>query len=106
MKDSDINYNQYSIHHSLAYLDELISILYYINYLLKNPRASELLYLDIKAAIDGLSTFPNRYQIVKNNIRKVIVKNYNIYYSVDEQLKIVNILHILYKGMDISKICE
>jgi plasmid stabilization system protein ParE len=43
---------------------------------------------------------------VAKDIRKVTVKNFYIFYSVDEQLKIVNILHILYKGMDISKICD
>ena len=42
--------------------------------------------------------------MVENNIRKVPIGRYNIYYSVDEQNIKVHILHILYQGMDISQI--
>ena len=78
----------------------------YITYQLQNERAADSFRELVSNTVRSLETFPLRYAVVANNIRKVTVKNFYIFYSVDEQLKIVNILHILYKGMDISKICD
>jgi plasmid stabilization system protein ParE len=44
--------------------------------------------------------------VFAEDVRRVIVKNYNIFYSVDEQSKTINILHILYNGMDVSDILD
>lgn len=78
----------------------------YITYQLQNERAADSFREFVSKTVRSLETFPLRYAVVAKNIRKVTVKNFYIFYSVDEQLKIVNILHILYKGMDISKICD
>ncbi len=90
----------YDVEASNEYLNELICILDYINFRLDNHLAAINLYNEIRNAIKNLATFPLRFMVIKDNIRKVNVKNYCIYYSVDEQLRIVNILHILYQGMN------
>lgn len=94
----------YDIETSDEFFHELIKILDYIDYDLKNHPAAIALREKIVKTVKELATFPLRFQIVKDNIRKVNIKNYCIFYSVDEQLRIVNILHILYQGMDISQI--
>lgn len=78
----------------------------YITYQLQNEIAADSFRESVGNAVRSLETFPLRNQVFAKNIRKVSVKNFYIFYSVDEQLKIVSILHILYKGMDISKICD
>lgn len=94
----------YDIETSDEFYRELLLILDYINFDLDNHLAAVSLHDSIAKTINDLTTFPLRFQIFKDNIRKVNIKNYCIYYSVDEQLRIVNILHILYQGRDISQI--
>ena len=81
-------------------------IIDYITYQLQNEFAADSLKESVRNTVRSLETFPLRYAAVTNNIRKVSVKNFYIFYSVDEQSKTVNILRILYKGMDISQICN
>ena len=94
----------YDVEVSNEFLTELISILDHINFQLNNHSSAVKLYNEINKTIDNLTTYPLRFQTIKESIRRVKIKNYSIYYSVDEQLRIVNILHILYQGMDISQI--
>ena len=96
----------YNIDLSEEFEDEFNYIIEYTIFILKNPIAAKTLFEEIPKAIRQLETFPNRNQIVKDGIRRIRVKKYHIYYSVDEQMKIVNILHILYQGMDTSKIAN
>lgn len=76
----------------------------HICYKLKNPKAADALYKDVWSNINKLETFPYAYQEINQGIRKLKVKKFNIFYLIDEQNNLVNILHILYQGRDISQI--
>ena len=58
--------------------------------------------LSIKAKEDLLSYFPQRNAIIDNNIikelkiRKLVIKNYIVFYRINEETNIVNIERILY----------
>ena len=73
---------------------------------LYNSSAAESFYKEVWSTIDSLTTMPYRYQEVEQNIRKVKVRKFNIFYSIDEQNNLINILHVLYQGRDISQIAN
>lgn len=77
-----------------------------MTYQLNNEVVADTFREKVLETIKSLATFPLRFVVVKDNIRKVSVKKFNIFYSVDELLKTVNILHILYQGRDISQIAN
>ncbi len=79
-------------------------IIDYMTYQLNNEMVADIFREKVLETIKSLTSFPLRFAIVKDDIRKVSVKKFNIFYSVDELLKIVNILHILYQGRDITQI--
>lgn len=79
-------------------------IIDYMTYQLNNEMVADAFREKVLETIKSLSTFPLRFVVVKDDIRKVSVKKFNIFYSVDELLKTVNILHVLYQGRDITQI--
>ena len=81
-------------------------IIDYMTYQLNNEMVADTFREIVLETIKSLSTFPFRFVAVKDHIRKVSVKKFNIFYSVDELLKTVNILHVLYQGRDVSQICN
>ncbi|GEM_PF-3870685 len=79
-------------------------IIDYMTYQLNNEMVADTFREKVLETIKSLTTFPLRFAVIKDDIRKVSVKKFNIFYSVDELLKTVNILHILYQGRDITQI--
>ena len=79
-------------------------IIDYMTYQLNNEMVADTFREKVLETIKSLTTFPLRFAVIKDDIRKVSVKNFNIFYSVDELLKTVNILHVLYQGRDITQI--
>ena len=79
-------------------------IIYHICNKLKNPKAADALYKEVWSNINKLETFPYVYQEINQGFHKIKVRKFNIFYSIDEQNKTVNILHILYQGRDITQI--
>jgi len=55
-------------------------------------------------AINSLNFLPYRYQKSFNNIRKLNVKSYSIFYIISEDTKEVIIIRILWTSMDYSQI--
>ena len=94
----------YKIELSLSFNIDLILTLDYVKYRLCNEKAADDLRKAIFDKIISLSSFPNRYKQIEDNIRQTSVKRFNLYYSIDELTKTVTILHVLYQGADISKI--
>lgn len=97
---------KYDIVTTDTFIIDLFLIVDYITYKLCNVSAADRFRELVSNTIKSLETFPNRFPEYKNGIRKVAVKNYCIFYFVDEQTQTINLLHILYQGMDTSKICE
>lgn len=60
----------------------------------------------MRKEIKGLTYYPQRYAIIDNErikkfkIRKLIIKNYNAFYRIDEEKKVVNVERIVYGASD------
>lgn len=87
-----------------VFSNELALIVDYIELNLDNRKAAQDFLENVMNTVRSLSTFPYRFVKFRNNIRKVSISNYSIFYSVSTFLKTVNILHFLYNGRDISKL--
>lgn len=81
---------------------ELNRIIDYIEYELLEPVIAKNLFLQIKEKILELENFPERFPIVRSkyvlgeNIRKCSVNRYVIVYSVNRNLRKVDVSHIFY----------
>lgn len=89
---------------------DLDEILNYISNVLYNQNAAIDFYNRLKEAIERIRDFPNLYPIVENefitekNIRKIIVKNYIVYYLYKEAEKTVVLLRIVYSKRNLEEV--
>ena len=80
---------------------------FYLKFVIKNPNYAESISTEIMNAIYSLDFSPERFSkidIGPANIRRMPIKKYNIYYSVDKEKLIVTVIRILYSGIDINKV--
>ena len=74
----------------------------YIKIELKNPDAAKKLMYDLMQAILSLSNLPQRISLVEEipwydaGIRKISIKNYLIYFWIDEEKNYVHITAVVY----------
>lgn len=82
----------------------------YIRNTLSAPKAAENLMLEIENAISGLKENPYLYApcrdpvLAEMSYRSLVVKNYIVVYSVNDDAHVVNILRIFYGKMDYGKL--
>lgn len=87
-------------------LKSLDDITDYILTVLMSPEAADNTYSAIYKAINGLDFMPQRYAVLpedfleKTGVRRMQVRNYFIYFHVDEHQKQVNIIDVLYVGRE------
>ena len=88
---------------------DIRSIVLYIAKELAAPQAALKLENDFEEGIKSLSKMPKRIRTVDEQpwkdkgIRKTRVKNYYIYFIIDEEIKAVKILAVIYVKMDQKK---
>ena len=76
---------------------------------MKEPKEADTIICLLKSKMMSLSTIPYRIKCVdeepwrKYGLRKIIAKNYNIYFLIDDDKKIVNIVAIIYSRMEQDK---
>ena len=93
---------RYSIKHSEPSEADLIDILRYIAVELGETEIALQMVEIIDEAIESLSVLPNRCPLVDDKrlaalgYRKLIIKNYIAFFTIDENTKTVNIERILY----------
>lgn len=81
---------------------DLLEILNYITNTLKEPKIASDIYRSIKNEIISLEHMPFRFQIVNEEpfrsigVRRILVKNYSVFYIIDEEKKTVHIFRVLY----------
>lgn len=89
--------------HALAQMQEIVR---YISNNLLAPEAADSLMNDIKEAILGLTDLPKRYALIEEEpwrsegVRKITVKNFLVYYWVDEENKRTQVTAIIYNKRD------
>ena len=82
---------------------DILSIIYYINDILKSPEAAKRIYTKFKKKILSLSDMPERCSLINeepyksNGIRKLLVDNYIVFFFVDKKNREVHVFRILYK---------
>ena len=90
-------------------MDEII---YYISNKLNNPTAALNLANDFIEEANNILEFPygnSEYKPIKklkNKYRKSKVKNYNIFYTIDEENKTIIIARVLHQKMNTNNILE
>ena len=88
---------------------DIRSIVLYIARHLSAPQAALKLDRAFQKDILSLSHMPNRFPAIDEQpwkdagIRKIIVKNYYVYYLVDETNKTVQVSAVIYAGRDQTK---
>ena len=87
-------------------VDDLAELRDYIAYSLSAPETAFSYIQAIRKEIESLSVMPARYKTVDDEpwrsrgIRKIIVKNFYIYYRIDEDARRVYILNVIYAKRD------
>lgn len=93
---------KYKIKFSKDARNDYFNIIRYIKYKLFEPDIANNYAKMIKEEINKLEYTPQSFAIIPNdtikynNIRKLIIKNYIVFYRVNESYKMVNIERILY----------
>jgi len=89
---------------------DMIDIAKYINEELCNPSAAKNLANEMIESAEGLTTFPYKNAIhsiirpLKREYRRLLVKNYIMFYWIDEEEKKVVIARIIYARRDYEKL--
>lgn len=92
--------------YSLEYLpvarQDMVEIVQYISRKLKNPVAAERLAVELIEAGETIPAFPYANSVhrptkpLKHEYRKLLVRNYLMFYWVDEEKKLVTVARIIY----------
>lgn len=92
----------YAIHITYAAERDIANASEYIEFVLKNPKASDDLLDEAELKINALSSFPGKFPLVEDpvlsswGIRFTQVKNYLAFYVVSEEEQKVTIVRFLY----------
>lgn len=88
---------------------DLWGIVRYIQTELREPGIAKKLYRLLKEEINSLSYLPERnpFEDATNEIRalglrKLLVKNYSVFYRVDNEGNTVRVARVMYSGRDIA----
>lgn len=91
----------YNIYLSYKAKDDLKKLLLYIKNNLKEPKIAKRYSQLIKKEIKTLEKFPKRHIVIDDfGTRRLIVKNYSVFYEVNEESGIVNVKRVLYSTSD------
>jgi toxin ParE1/3/4 len=100
----------YKVVYSAVAKEDLKNVYSYIAFILKEKQTAARQTNRIRQSIRELETMPARYASVDwepwttMGMRKMPVDNYVVFYLVDAQEHIVNIVRIFYGGRDIENI--
>lgn len=93
--------------YTLQAQQDLKDIYEYIAYSLQNPDVARNLYQKIIQSVYSLKSMPERNPLYKEEpwhsrgLRFVPIKNYLLFYTVNQETQVVSIARILYGGMNI-----
>ena len=88
---------------------QLSELYHYIRDTLQAPKAAGDMLDLLDKEIRSLSRFPKRYALTEEEpwhsmgVRRIIVKNYLVYYLVDDAARAVDVTAIIYGGRDQKK---
>lgn len=92
----------YSVNISSQADKDIRAIYEYIALSLMSPENADAQLSRLEARINNLDNLPKRFPIYKNDIRIMPVDNYLVFYMVDDHLKDVSVLRVMYGKRDIE----
>lgn len=98
--------NKYEIKVTRQALEQMREIAHYISYDLMAQEAADNLLDDLKASILKLSVLPKKYPLIEEEpwrsegVRKIVVKNFLVYYWIDEEYNKVQVTAVIYSKRD------
>lgn len=98
--------NKYEIKVTRQALEQMREIAHYISYDLMAPEAADNLLDDLKASILKLSVLPKKYPLIEEEpwrsegVRKIVVKNFLVYYWINEEYNKVQVTVVIYSKRD------
>ena len=103
--------SKYSYQFTKSAKNDLEKILHYIKVELNNPTATTSFINKFQESVTNIQLFPKSYPKVMNKflpeytiIRKKLINNYILYYSVNYNLKGIIVLRIVFSHRDIDSI--
>ena len=102
--------SEYTYKFTQKALDDLDKIIGYIAEDLLNPTAAKAFYTKVIEKIGFLCSFPEAGRFVDNKLitdktlRRFLIDDYILYYKVDNEDKVIQIIDIVYGKMDLEKI--
>lgn len=103
---------KYEVAYSSLARDDLRDIYQHIAHVLKVPNVAKRQVERIEKAVRGLSQFPMRHEAVdwepwySMGIRRLKVDNYLVFYRASEERGLVEVVRVLYAGMDIREMAR
>lgn len=97
---------KYEVKLSIKAKDDLKGSVLYIKNELNEPNISRRYSKLIRNEIQSLENMPQKFAIIDDddikdlNIRKINIKNYIVFYRINEEKRIVNIERVLYGASD------
>ena len=94
--------NKYKVELSIQAKNDYKDIIHYIKYELLEPTIAKKYAELIKNELISLEYQPNRFPVIDNDIikkyqfRKLVIKNYIVFYRINDIYKVVNVERILY----------
>ncbi len=88
--------------------DDIFKMVEYISVDLKNPEAAGSLAIAIIDSIDSLCLLPYKFPVytpvkkLKREFRVLRIKNYLVFYYVEEELNVVTVARVLYRKKNIT----
>ena len=98
--------NNYEVKVTRQAMEQMREIVHYISKELLAPEAADKLLDKMQDAIISLSDMPKRYALIEEKpwrhegVRKIVVKNFLIYYWVDEENLKVQVTAVIYNKRD------
>ena len=102
----------YNLEYMPAALGDMLDIVRYISKELNNPIAAGNLANEFIESAESLTDFPYSNPVyypirpLKNEYRKLLVKNFIMFYYVDEPKKTITIARVIYVKRDCGRIIE
>lgn len=96
--------SEYRVHITRIAYGHMTAIKNYIANELMVPNAAKQLLLSMRESISKLDSMPERYKLLdeepwrSKGIRRIIVENYYIYYVINENIKEVQVIAVIYAG--------
>ena len=98
--------NEYEVRVTRQALEQMKEIVHYISNDLMAPDAADNLLDKMKAEITKLSSFTKKHALIDEEpwrtegVRKIVVKNFLIYYWVDDENNRVQVTAVIYSRRD------